>query len=337
MSTLSERYVWGVMRSIPEQQRADLEPEIRALVADAVEAAQARAAADAATNPDAITRADVDTAASERAALTGLGDPELLAARYMDRSLYLIGPAYFLDYKRLLTLLLSIVVPIVTLATMAAGFIAEEAVLTAVINGLGAGFMVGLQLAFWITVGFAAVERYGSGKSGPFKEWTLDDLPQTPAPARLSASDAITSIVGGVVLLLVIAWGPPFITTAGGTTTTVPFFDPALASTWAPWFVVIAVAQIAFAVIVYAARRWNWPIAIVNAVLDAAFVIPAVWLLQTGQLLSPQFEAEMERIGAGAAIAPTVAVISVVLVAVFGWDAIDGFLKAHRARRGTIR
>ena len=104
----------------------------------------------------------------------------------------------------------------------------------------------------------------------------------------MSASDAITSIVGGVVLLLVIAWGPPFITTAGGTTTTVPFFDPALASTWAPWFVVIAVAQIAFAVIVYAARRWNWPIAIVNAALDAAFVIPAVWLLQTGQLLSPQ-------------------------------------------------
>ena len=36
MSTLSDRYVWGVMRSIPERQRADLEPEIRALVADAV-------------------------------------------------------------------------------------------------------------------------------------------------------------------------------------------------------------------------------------------------------------------------------------------------------------
>ena len=180
MSTLSERYVWGVMRSIPEQQRADLEPEIRALVADAVEAAQARAAAEAATNPDAVTRADVDTAASERAALTGLGDPELLAARYMDRSLYLIGPAYFLDYKRLLTLLLSIVVPIVTLATMAAGFIAEEAVVTAVINGLGAGFMVGLQLAFWITVSFAAVERYGKGRTGPFDAWSLDDLPARP-------------------------------------------------------------------------------------------------------------------------------------------------------------
>lgn len=335
MSTLSERYVWGVMRSIPEKQRADLEPEIRALVGDAVEAALARAAAEAAANPDAVTRADVDTAAAERAALTGLGDPELLAARYTDRSLYLIGPAHYLDYKRLLTLLLSIVVPIVTLATMGGLFIAEEAPVAAVATGLNAGLMVGVQLAFWITVAFAAVERYGKGKAEPFGAWSLDDLPQTPSPARLSAGEAIASIVGGVVLLGIIAWGPPFITTLDGTTRSIPFFDPALASTWAVWFVAVAVAQIAFAVIVYAARRWTWPIAIINAALDLAFVIPAVWLLQTGRLLSPEFQAEMESIGAGAAIAPTVAVISVVLVAAIGWDAIDGLLKARRGSRGV--
>jgi hypothetical protein len=334
MSTFSERYVWGVLRAIPERQRAELEPEIRALVADAVDAARARAAADAAAHPDSVAHAD--TAAVERVALTALGDPELLAARYTDRSLYLIGPAHFLDYKRLLTLLLAIVVPIVTIATIAAGFIAQTDPLPAVLSGLNAGFMVGIQLAFWITVAFAAVERYGR-KAEPFMTWSLDDLPETPAPARLSAGDAITSIVGGAIVLAVIAWGPPFFVTIGGVTTTVPFFDPALATTWAPWFVGVAVAQIAFAVIVYAARRWTWPIAIVNAILDAAFVIPAVWLLQTGRMLSPQLQAEMDRIGAGAAVTPAVAVISVVLVVVFGWDAIDGFLKAHRGSRATGR
>lgn len=321
MSTLSDQYVWGVMRSVPEKQRPDLEPEIRALVADAVEAQLAAGTADAST--------------AERAALTGLGDPELLAARYLDRSLYLIGPSLYLDWKRLLTLLLSIVVPIVTLATIAAGFIAQSDPLATIVSGLGVGFQVGLQLAFWLTVGFAVAERYGTRRTGPSSAWTLDDLPATPSPARLSAGDAITSIVGGVIVLAVIAWGPPFITTYGGTTTSVPFFDPALATTWAPWFVGVAIAQILFAVIVYASRRWTWPIALVNAILDAAFVIPAVWLLQTGRMLSPQLEAEMARIGAEAAIAPTVAVISVVLVAVFGWDAIDGFLKARRASRGT--
>jgi hypothetical protein len=323
MSTLADRYVWGVLRAIPEKQRPDLEPEIRALVADAVEAAQARGSGDA--------------EAAERAALTELGDPELLAARYTDRSLYLIGPAHYLDYKRLLTLLLTIVVPIVSIATMGAGFIAQEAALTAVVSGLSAGLTVGVQLAFWVTVGFAAVERYGGRQTGPFSPWTVDSLPKTPAPAQMSAGEAITSIVGGVVLLGIIAWGPPFITTTEGVTSSVPFFDPALATTWAPWFVAVAVAQIAFAVIVYASRRWTWPIAIVNAVLDAALVIPAVWLLQAGRLLSPQVQAEMDRIGAGAALAPAVAVTSVVLVAVFGWDAIEGFLRVRRGRRMRAR
>jgi hypothetical protein len=80
MSTLTNRYVWGVLRAVPERQRADLEPEIRVLVADAVEARAASAQGDA--------------AAVERAALTELGDPEILAARYTDRSLHLIGPGY---------------------------------------------------------------------------------------------------------------------------------------------------------------------------------------------------------------------------------------------------
>ena len=42
MTTLTDRYVWGVLRAVPEPQRAELEPEIRAMVDDAVEARAAR-------------------------------------------------------------------------------------------------------------------------------------------------------------------------------------------------------------------------------------------------------------------------------------------------------
>lgn len=92
----------------------------------------------------------------------------------------------------------------------------------------------------------------------------------------------------------------------------------------------MAILQIAFTVLVYAARRWTWPIAAVNAALDAAFAIPAVWLLQTEQLLNPAVKAEMERVGAGAALAPTVAVISAVIIGAVAWDALDGFRRARR-------
>ena len=75
MSTLADRYVWGVLRNVPESQRAELEPEIRALIADAVDARTAG------TEATATVTASAETV--ERAALTELGDPEVLAARYM--------------------------------------------------------------------------------------------------------------------------------------------------------------------------------------------------------------------------------------------------------------
>ena len=114
-------------------------------------------------NGDAATR----DAAAERAALSELGDPEILAARYTDRSLYLIGPGYYLDYRRLLGLLIAIVVPIVTLATVFAGLMAGTTVAAVALTGVTAGIGVGVQLAFWVTLVFALVERNGTRKTAP--------------------------------------------------------------------------------------------------------------------------------------------------------------------------
>ena len=193
MSTLTDRYVWGVLRAVPERQRADLEPEVRALIADAVEARAGGATDDAA----------LDAALAERAALTELGDPELLAARYTDRSLYLIGPSYYLDYRRLLSLLLTIVVPIVTLATMMGGFMAGTGVASVALTGVYAGLSVGVQLAFWVTIAFALVERHGARRAAPIVPWTPDRLPSLPSPAGSApARPAIYVIMYSLDVLL---------------------------------------------------------------------------------------------------------------------------------------
>lgn len=317
MTTLTDRYTWGVLRAVPEARRSELEPEIRALIADAIEAR-------AAGSP-------TDAAAAERAALTELGDPEVLASRYTGRSLHLIGPGYFLEFRRLLVLLVSIVVPVVTLAVVFGGFIAGTGVTEALASGVSAGFTVGVQLAFWVTLVFALVERYGAGRGEPILAWTPDRLPSLPSPSRLGARETVAAVVSSVVVILVLAWGPPFIVQGHS----VPFFDPALRATWFPWLIAVAVARIVFTLIVYASGRWTWPTAAVNAALDAAFALPLLWLLQTGQLLSPETVAEMESIGAAAAIGPTTAVVMVTIVAFTGWDALDGLLRARRASKGA--
>ena len=86
MTTLTDRYVWAVLRAVPSRQRDELEPEIRALVADAADAHADNAAPDAA----------------ERAALVELGDPDALAARYTDATRFLIGPRLYPEWERLL-------------------------------------------------------------------------------------------------------------------------------------------------------------------------------------------------------------------------------------------
>ena len=145
MTTLADRYIWAVLRAVPSDQRKDLEPEIRALVADTTESKAADGT--------------LTTEAAERAALTELGDPEVLAGRYVDRTVALIGPQVYPEWRRLLTTLLPIVVPIVTIVVLAANAVEGKPPGTIIANGLGAAFNVTVQTAFWFTLVFALLER----------------------------------------------------------------------------------------------------------------------------------------------------------------------------------
>ena len=88
MSTLSDRYVWGVLRAVPQAKRAELEPEIRALVADAVEAR-----ADGTRGPQG-RRA--------RRARRSWATPSCWPRATLDRSMVLIGPRFYPEWRRLL-------------------------------------------------------------------------------------------------------------------------------------------------------------------------------------------------------------------------------------------
>ncbi|HYN47587.1 MAG TPA: permease prefix domain 1-containing protein [Candidatus Nanopelagicales bacterium] len=314
MSTLTDRYVWGVLRAVPAAQRTDLEPEVRAMIADAMEARIA-----AGVVPDE----------AERAAVAELGDPERLAARYTDRSLVLIGPAYFPDWKRLLTLLLTIVVPITAIAVIGAGSLAGKTVGELVLDGAGTAFMVGVQLSFWITLVFAFLERSGQPPLG--EAWTPDQLPDVPSARKggVNPVELAFSVVALVVAAGALVWQQTAtpITIDG---TGYPLFDPVLWSFWLPWFLVILGLEITFTFARWRAGGWTWVLAGVNLVLNIAFMVPAVWLLQNGLLLDSGLMAEIDRMSGSAWLQPTLAVTTVILVAVGAWDSFDGFRQAYQ-------
>ena len=147
MTTLTDRYVDATLRRLPSRQRPDIERELRASIADAV---------------DDRVSAGEDPADAENAVLTELGDPARLAAGYADRPLHLIGPALFLDYTRVLTTLLATVVPIVAVV-IAIVRVFEDADLGSIVGGtIGAAITTAVHIAVWVTLLFAVLERTGT-------------------------------------------------------------------------------------------------------------------------------------------------------------------------------
>ena len=323
MNSLTDRYVRAVLRAVPAAQRAELEPEIRALVGDAIEARESGGG----VNPDA----------AERAALEELGDPSVLAARYADRPQYVIGPTVFPEWRRLLTLLLPILVPIVSIVVFAANLLSQATVGQAITAGLGAGIGVALQTVFWVTLVFFVIERVGGGASLPARTWRVDDLPELPDDGRIGLGEVAGTLVANVVVLVGLLWvqlQPPVVIDGEA----FPLFDPALWSFWLPWFIGVTVAEILFTVVLYGRGRWTWTFAVVNAALGAAFAIPGLYLLQNDLLFNPALVAKVAAASGNETwIDVTKVVIGVVVIAVVAWDAIEGFLKARRASAPTTR
>jgi hypothetical protein len=319
MSTLTDRYVWGVLRNVPAGRRSELDREIRALVADAIEAREA-----AATERDAAT--------AERAALVELGDPDHLAARYLDQRMFLVGPRYFTEWRRLLSLLLPIVVPVATLATTGAAALAGKPAAELVGVAAGSAFQVAIQLVFWITVVFAVLERSDAAPLGT--EWTPDRLPELPArrgESRAEMATAAVAIVVGTGLLIWQQLANPVVIGGAG----YPVFDNALWPFWMCWFLGLLAIEFVALLARWRAGGWTFGFAVINLGTNLAFAIPALWLFGNGNLFDPGLEAAVARTDWAPGLAPTGAVLMVVVAASSAWDAIDGFRRAWLRRTGA--
>ena len=154
-SSLTDRYVHAVLRHVPSNDRAELEREIRALIADTIEA-----------KTDADPTLDAD--AAERAALTELGEPVALAGRYTGRANYLLGPEVYPVWRRMVTVLLGVLIPTLGIVVLTANLLAGSTPGTAIGAGITTIFNAAVQTLFWFTLVFALIERFaGSADREP--------------------------------------------------------------------------------------------------------------------------------------------------------------------------
>jgi hypothetical protein len=314
-ASLTDRYVTAVLDGVRAEQRAQVDADLRRSIEEAV-----ALTVDGGTAPGD----------AERAVLTALGDPMRVSATYSGRELHLIGPNVYPDYIRLLRLLLVIVVPIIGVVVGTASAISGADLWSVIATGFGASLSVGVQLAFWVTVVFAIIDRRGAESRSAASTWDLDDLPEAPN-RRISLGGTIGSIAGFAVLAWFLLWQPGYQETFDPGGPSIPILDPTLSEFWIPFLVTVVLASIALEIAKYLKGRWTVLLAAVNTVLNAAFAIPVAWLASTDQLLNPAFLAAITVDEVADLVSGVPTMVAWVIVVVSAIDIGEGWWKALRS------
>jgi hypothetical protein len=306
MSQLTERYVAAVLRSIPTERRDDVDRELRAAIEDAIDARVER--------PETVEAVETEV-------LNELGDPDRMAADYSDRPIWLLGPGYYLDWLRLLKVLLATLVPLAGLAALLVDFVTGDGLVEAFFNGIGLAFVVALHVVFWTTLGFIVLER--SGEKSPFK-WTVERLPLVP-DRQITYSETVWGLVA-IILTILGIFAQRNLALVDETGDPVPLIDPAAWDMAIPLLLLLLVVEAGFMIVKYRVGRWTVLLAVTNAIMNLLLGGLVIWLLLTEQLLNPEFFAALP----GFPVQPGL-ILAVVVGSISVWSTVEGFVKASRA------
>jgi hypothetical protein len=310
MTSLIDRYVYTALRRIPEQQRGDIDRELRASIEDAV---------------DARVEAGEEHDAAVEGTLTELGDPDRLADQYAGRRNHLIGPELFPAWRRLLTILLLTVLPIVVTVDAVAQIIDDPDVGKVIGGAVTAVLTVGTQMAFWVTAVFAVVERTGAGGKELTLNWTLKDLPKY-APSGIDRTEVGAGVVWPVLLIAALVLQQ-------FSFTEVPVLNPHNWTFWWPYLIVALVLSAVYQIWLYRRGGYDRTVSVVNAVQQLIFAVPLVWLLATDRFFNPEFGWFADRSEVDIKHWFTTITIAVLVLGT-GYDIVKVIVRGERARRG---
>ncbi|MFI5608788.1 permease prefix domain 1-containing protein [Amycolatopsis sp. NPDC051903] len=310
-TTLTDRYVAATVRHVAGRHRQEIDRELRAAIADDVEARVAMGES---------------PAGAEYAALTDLGDPAHLATRYADKATVLIGPATYLHYVRALKLLCATVLPITYVVNAIGHWVRRENVGAAIFSPLGVTLTVAMYLLVGVTVLYVLLDRFGSerGPGEPDEEWAPDQLPFADATTTTTWNEVVSGCVLAVLIVvaLFVQRSATLVTTANGAR--VPVLDPELWGFWIPFFLVVLVLAIALAVANLRQGRWTPGTAVAGTVLIVAATGPLAYLFWTAHVLNPALGPVFTRSGSWIAwLALIVLVVSTVAVLAKTWGHRD--------------
>ncbi|MDV7764619.1 hypothetical protein [Peribacillus sp. CSMR9] len=284
---LIELYIQEVTRRLPEKNRGDIALELQSTIEDML--------------PVDHTEQDV------KAVLLKLGDPVILASRYRDRPMHLIGPRYFDAYICLLKMILPIAAVISLIGLVGdnpfrdMGNTVVDAILIIIGKGITGIISTGIQVFFWLTLSFAILERMDTSKdqsplTKDLKPWTPENLKVMP---NISKKKAVPMIEIFASLLGLSVFAALYFNAAnllgvyekrnGSLIFVTPSFNQEVLNSY--WLLVSCVVIIGVLLAIYKLflRRWTLKLALFHAIYQLLYTLTFIIIISNPDLLNPEF------------------------------------------------
>ncbi len=278
---LINRYVYAVTQKLPEQQRAEIDKELRGLIEDMLEER---------------TQGGRPSPQEVEAVLAELGNPSEMADRYRGSKRYLIGPGLFPGYISVLRIVwaaigIALGVMFVIEAVMDPTNLLDHFVdsLIAIIMGLTQGFA-------WVTVIFGVLEYTGAQKTSGKKAeqaWKPSELPQLPDDRkRISASEPVASIVLSVLFVVLFSYSIELLGVwrfGGGERTVIPFFNPEVFNKFLPYIWVLLAVSVLKDIMKLNASRWTLRLVSMEIAVTVLYLILAFFMFSETAIWNADF------------------------------------------------
>ena len=317
---LQERYIAAGLKHIPPTEKDGVEKAMRRIIAERL---QERGNASEET---------------EREVLRGLGSPRILAEKQLREPPHLIGPELYGTYF-LIVKIVMIVAVIGTLIGNTVDFIVNgETILRYIAQSFAAAIGVAIGAFGWVTLVFAIMEKTAKQKilTEIQEDWSLADLPEKEKPQKpFSRVGVIIGIIFTVLFIILVNQYSQLLgfyyTLDGSIQEMIPMLNQEVFRSYLPYINGMLVLQLLFSASKLVFRKWTYPVATANLILNVLSFVLLWFILQDTAILNPELVTKIGEATDGQRVLNTAFnSIKAVFLFIFLLDSFEGFHDAYK-------
>ena len=279
MKDIIERYIYAVVRRLPEKSQEEIKEELKANIYDMLP-----------NNPseEEITKVLVD-----------LVSPRDLAIQNQPKERYVVSPRYYDDYIHTLKIVAMIFVLISMVSGLIEGILApvETEIFEHIVSIIASTFAEAFQGLFGafaiVTLIFWGIEQ-AQLKTGRCV-WKITDLPELPKQNALKISrtetifEIVFETVFSVIFIMILSHYHTWIGYYSEADVFTPFFNADVLGTFVVLFIISLVAAISLSLLKLVQARWSTNLAIFSTLYDLFGFGLLIYFLTQSNFIHPDF------------------------------------------------